>query len=306
MKHSKVSKLITGLTTLGFLLFIATSCGNEKKQLIDDQSKAIAQLEQEIDSKEEAFEDILNLLDEAEAQMVTITKRETMVANTRENQKQKREQLLEQIQLIDNLIANSSAKIEALSEKIKESDLRSVALQKRVKGLVETLESKDVSIASLKAELLTKEEQLALTAGKYDSLQLKTAEQKINLHAREQQIKTLEATNGDLNKVHYVVGSPKELKERGLVDKEGGLFGIFGKATTVAPAAEQSEFIEIDIHELKELPLSAKKVELISEHPADSYEIVEDEIEKDIQYLKITDPEAFWKASKLLVISVKS
>lgn len=304
MKTNKASKLITGLTVLGFLVLLMSSCSNEKEQLIEDQSSTIEQLENEIASKENDFEDILNLLDKAEAEMVKITKRETLVANA--SGEQRKEQLLEQIKVIDQLLENSGTRIEELSNKVKKSDLKSVALQKRVNNLAAALKSRDESIASLKEEILNQEEKLTLIAGRYDSLQLKTTMQKVALNDQEKQISMLTSSNEELNKVHYIVGSPKDLKAKGLVDKEGGLFGFLGRNTTIAPSADEQEFIEIDMGELTELPLAASKVELVSEHPADSYEIVQDEIEEDIKYLKIKDPKTFWKVSKYLVISVKS
>ena len=90
-----------------------------------------------------------------------------------------------------------------------------------------------------------------------------------------------------------------------MVTKERGFLGL-GRSIDLNESANDDEYIKIDIREFNKLPIEASQVQLISEHPADSYVIIQDENEENIKYLEITVPEKFWKVSKYLVISTKS
>ena len=61
-------------------------------------------------------------------------------------------------------------------------------------------------------------------------------------------------------------------------------------------------FISIDIREVKEIPLFAKKAKLRSNHPEGSYEFIEDE--DGNLALIIKDENTFWSLGKYLVIEV--
>ena len=62
-------------------------------------------------------------------------------------------------------------------------------------------------------------------------------------------------------------------------------------------------FTQIDIRTTKEIKLYSKRAELLTTHPAKSYELVKDD--KGQLTLKITNPKEFWSVSKYLVIQVK-
>ena len=62
-------------------------------------------------------------------------------------------------------------------------------------------------------------------------------------------------------------------------------------------------FTKIDIRTDKEIKLYSKDAELLTSHPADSYELVKD---ADGQLsLVILNPNKFWSVSRYLVIEVK-
>ena len=60
---------------------------------------------------------------------------------------------------------------------------------------------------------------------------------------------------------------------------------------------------KIDIRTDKEIKLYSKRAELLTTHPAGSYELVKDA--KGQLTLKITNPTEFWSVSRYLVIQVK-
>ena len=62
-------------------------------------------------------------------------------------------------------------------------------------------------------------------------------------------------------------------------------------------------FKEINIKETTSFPLNVNKAQLMTEHPAGSYKLVEEN--EKIAYLEITNPEEFWRVSKYAVVEAK-
>ena len=84
-----------------------------------------------------------------------------------------------------------------------------------------------------------------------------------------------------------------------MLTKEGGFLGI-GKNEELKDDFNKDYFSKIDIREQKSFLLYAKKAELITTHPKSSYEFMG--ADNKVDSLVIKDSEAFWNASKYLVI----
>ena len=106
----------------------------------------------------------------------------------------------------------------------------------------------------------------------------------------------------EMNKAYYVNGTFKELKDKGLLTKEGGFIGL-GRTESLTGNLPENTFIQIDIASIKSIPVNAKTAKLISEHPAGSYELILD-ADKKVESIFITDPALFWKISKYAVVEV--
>jgi hypothetical protein len=113
--------------------------------------------------------------------------------------------------------------------------------------------------------------------------------------------KIITQTN-ELNKAFFTSGTFKELKERGLVTKEGGFIGL-GKKESLQKNFSDSSFKEINITEIKTFSVTSKEAKLITDHPAGSYEFVRGTDNK-IKALEIKDPKQFWKISKYAIVEL--
>jgi hypothetical protein len=91
----------------------------------------------------------------------------------------------------------------------------------------------------------------------------------------------------------------KELKDKGLIDKKGGLLGI-GRTAELNPDISTSSFTKANMTMLQALALNGKFAKMITQHPDKSYKIT-----GNADSLLITDASSFWSESKYLVISVK-
>ena len=100
--------------------------------------------------------------------------------------------------------------------------------------------------------------------------------------------------NKAINSAWFVFGTKSELKTQKILEKGDVLKSAdFNK----------DYFTQIDIRTTKEIKLYSKRAELLTTHPAKSYELVKDD--KGQLTLKITNPKEFWSVSKYLVIQVK-
>jgi len=107
----------------------------------------------------------------------------------------------------------------------------------------------------------------------------------------------------DLNRVYFAIGTYKELKNRHLVKKEGGILGIGLVKTINKDNPDNSEFSELNKTETTIIELNGKKPKIITKHPLNSYTM--NITGNNIAQLTIKDPESFWNFSKHLIVEVK-
>jgi uncharacterized protein YoxC len=306
MKNQRTSKATMLLAIVGFVTIGFTSCSSKEQETkLKSQEASIEQMRSELASKENEFNEVLNLMNEVEGQVAAIVKKHELVAATESGKKPSKDKLIKELDMIGTLVDESNKTIAELNGKLKNSSLKTNGFQKRINQLTADLEERSALIIDLKDQIQMKDEQFQVIAGLYDSVQIQSATQVRMISNKEQEIELLSGLNDNLNTVRYAVGSYKDLKDRGLVTKEGGFLGL-GRTIDLNESANDEEYIKIDIREFQKLPIEASQVQLISEHPADSYVIIQDENESNIKYLEITDPKRFWQVSKYLVISTKS
>lgn len=112
---------------------------------------------------------------------------------------------------------------------------------------------------------------------------------------------TLKMRTTSLNRAYYTVGSISELRDIGIVERQGGILGI-GSTPIISRDFNQEQFEEVDIRNLEYLPINARRAELISVHPSESYHFSGD---NQADTLFIDDPMLFWTASRYLVVAVR-
>ena len=76
----------------------------------------------------------------------------------------------------------------------------------------------------------------------------------------------------ELNTVYFASGSFKELKENGIMEKEGGFLGM-GARKQLADKLESKAFITMDKREHSVIPIFSKNAELVTPHPQETYSL---------------------------------
>lgn len=201
------------------------------------------------------------------------------------------ERMKEDILFIQQKMEENRKQIERLEKKLKASGSETASLRKVLANLQKELDEKVTSIAALQNELAEKniriaelDKAVATLTGDVNNLQQVTDVQQ---EVIEQQVM-------QLNTAWYVYGTAKELKEQNIL--RGG---------KVLSSAEFNKgyFTEIDVRVDRVFPLYAKRAQLLTTHPAGSYEFVKDA--DKLLTLNVLDFEAFWSVSRYMVIQVR-
>jgi len=199
--------------------------------------------------------------------------------------------VFQKMQNIESKLAANREKIAELQRQVDTGNKVSAELKRTVAQLQTQLKQKETEVAQLRQQIAEKESQINELGQNVSSLQEENAKVKEE-NATNAQI----AHNQDaqLNTAWYVYGTAKELKEhRILVD---------GRVMEDANV-DKGYFTKIDIRRTTEIPFYSKKVELLSNHPANSYTLSKDS--NGNVTLFITEPSRFWSTSKYLVAKVK-
>ena len=188
----------------------------------------------------------------------------------------------------------------------------------RVSALVARAKQTSSQLAELqKNKALTDEENAALKTKIESDAQL-IADLGTTIERQTAQIVTLEARVDSLGtemktlgtrhyKAYYVIGTEKELMEKGLVVKEGGanlLVARPGRTLQPARVLNPDAFTAVDQRELHEItvPDTSRKYRIVSRQSLDAAEVTEREGTTFKGNLKIAKPDEFWAPSRFLIL----
>ncbi len=297
MKNSlKNSYIIIGIIVA---ISIMSSCNVEERKKLEE--KAVS-LEQKLHERDSAFNEIMDLMTKVESQIEQIKERENIIAN-RSNEdfsSNGKEQMVEDISIINDLIEKTNTQVESLSSKLNKANIEIGSFKMRVNKLSQELDSRKNAMATLEEQIREKDNMINELGGEVQTLVSKVNLQTETIQTQNAQLKE---RDNQIHKAFYAVNTSKNLEENGLITKEGGFLWL-GKTPELRADAEQTKFDAIDIRETTRFYVNSDKMDIVTEHPSDSYQVVKDD--KDIvKYIDITNPEKFWKVSKYLVISVK-
>ena len=208
-----------------------------------------------------------------------------------ENSTNAKQQIASDIEFITKQMEENKAQIAKLQAMLKSSKNNSAQMKKAVESLTQELVAKQQRIEELQAELASKN----IRIQELDAAVSGLAADKETLAAEnEAKAKTVAEQDKAINAAWFVFGTKSELKSQKILQSGDVLKNAdFNK----------DYFTQIDIRTTKDIKLYSKRAELLTTHPAGSYELVKDD--KGQLTLKITNPKEFWSVSKYLVIQVK-
>ena len=304
MENAKKEGITKGALTAGIISIILLMLlgvlfysfykkeNNAQLALMEDQKMTFTE---QLTARDSMINQWLLSFDEIEKNLNVIKEKEKLISvksSDTEVSKNRKEQILEDIKSINTLIEQNKKKIASLNAQLKASGGTISGLQTRIASLEESMVQYESEIAELKTTLVTKDSEIG---------QLNNHVVALN-DTITRKVETINVQTGKLHQAFLASGTYKDLKEKGLVIKDGGFIGL-GRNQFLVEDFSDSLFTEIDITSMTTIPVNSKDVRLITEHPSGSYELVK-ENEKQIAYISITNPEEFWKISKYAVVEL--
>ncbi len=259
---------------------------SEMQLRVDSLQRLMAQ-------KDSAMYAVLGTFTSIESNLQSIKDKEKIIsvtASQNENKQTREEKINEDIQLIYNMMQENRQKVAKLEKQLKKANVKNKELEKIIETLQAKIAEKDAEIVRLTQELLDMNFKITELNSSIDTLKLANAEKEGIIQVQDE----------NLNTAYYVIGSEKELKEMGVLDKKGGILGI-GGGKNLNRDFNKDQFTKIDIRKIKSFKINAKKARLVSTHPSSSYKIYG---EKPVDSLVIINHDEFWSISKFMVIAV--
>ena len=262
-------KKLAILLVCAAMLASCNGLGGGSKDLKAENDSLLMELTQ----RNAELDEMMGTFNEVQEGFRKINAAESRVDLTRgtisENSATAKQQIASDIEFITKQMEENKAQIAKLQEVVGKTQ--------RIEELQAELASKNIRIQELDAAVT------GLTADK-ESLAAEN----------EAKAKTVAEQDKAINSAWFVFGTKSELKTQKILEKGDVLKSAdFNK----------DYFTQIDIRTTKEIKLYSKRAELLTTHPAKSYELVKDD--KGQLTLKITNPKEFWSVSKYLVIQVK-
>ena len=281
--------LVKNIVVVCGLAALVVSCGPTKKELqanIDSLNVELAQVNSEM-------ENVMGILNDVQEgfQQINEAENRVNVSNAENAPANVKEQIKADMAFIQAKMKENRERIAELEAKVEKGDKNAAALRRTIKNLKAELAAKAEQIAALQAEIEAKnvriqqlDTQVANLTNDKNALTAKNA-------ANEQVIANQDKA---MNTAWYIIAKRKELKEQNILK--------MGDVMEQADAVKDG-FTEIDIRNVAEIPVGAKKARLLSAHPEGSYEIVKGADE--LAVVKVLDAQAFWSVTRYLVIRAK-
>jgi DNA repair exonuclease SbcCD ATPase subunit len=280
-------------------VLVLVSCGQHKKEIAQMQARQDS-ITQVAEQKNNTILEFIDEMNEIQINLDSIKAIEKIIsvekASSVELKTDAKQRIAEDIAQINDLLQKNKALVKSLTNKYRASNAKIAELETTIANMTKQMAEKDADITSLTAEL----EALHINVTNLNQqIETITAESAKTIKEKEQAF--AEQANV-LNTAYWAFGTKKELAEKNVIEKEGGLLGM-GKTLALKKDFNRDYFQKIDIREFKQITLNAKKAVLLANHPADSYHLTGT---KTIEALVIDKPDEFWKTSKYLVVVIEN
>jgi len=286
----------TLLALVALVTVLVMGCSNKEEELQQQLSKSQSEqttLQQSIAERDKSIEEVMKAINEVYADLEKARSKEAKLverAGGNEVSPQITNAATRQV-LMQNIAEIGSA--------LKENRKKIGALQARTKSLAGQLAGLNTLVANLKQSLLEREQSIALLEGKIQGLETTVAEKTKAIAEKEN---VIEEQKLMMKKAFYVIGTRKELEEKGIITDEGGfLWGLLGSTTIMASGVDQSVFTPIDRTVDGTIQVNGTIDEILPRRNEEFFASTT-QPEGDHSSLKIVRPEKFWQDNYLVIV----
>lgn len=279
---------------LGLGALLLASCSGNSQKLSEDSAR-IAELSADYAEANSFNDSLMLLMGDIYTGLDSINMQEGLLYNMGKGENvDRRAEIRQNLANIKARLAANRALLDDMEAKLKASGKDNGVLTKTIGQLKDRIAQQDQKISQLESDL-------AAARGQIDTLTKKVAVTeeavKTETAAKEAAQAATEAAENAANQVYYAIGTNKELKKNGLLEKK-----FLGQTKVLKGDFNESYFTKADKRSLSVIPTGGKKVKIWTNMPEDSYQIV-DNADKT-KTIQITNPTEFWSMTPFLVIQV--
>ncbi len=283
---------------IGLAVMPACQRANQQDQEAMRLDSINAALQDSINTANAEKDSLMQLMGDIADGMTQIKELEDIVSvnNLNGETPDRKKQLRDDIVLIQQSINKHKQRLAELERRLKQSTNYNATMKKSIENLKAQLEDQQKTINGLTEQLAAAHIQIKNLNQSVDSLSNANKTVTREKEAAVQESKQLSHEVDNLNTCYYVIGSKKELKAHKIIET-----GFLRKTRILEGDFEMSYFTKADRRTLNEIPLHSSKAQLMTNHPKDSYEIVD---HGNVKTLHIKDTNRFWEKSNFLVVKV--
>lgn len=231
------------------------------------------------------IQDSLTAIAPDEARLGRLSQEAEMGNRATQTQK---ERMLSTIADLQASIKNTRQRIRELESSLKGSQAEVAGLKRVIDNLKRSIGDKEAMIARLSARVDSLKVTVVGLEGDVRRGQEKIAEQEQVIEQKRREIGT----------IHYVIGTKKELKAKGLITERGGLLGL-GKSAQISGTFNEADFMSIDTDQVSDIVIPGKEAQVMSAQSKSSYQLI---LGEGRTTLHILDAREFRKVRYLVVM----
>ncbi len=285
------------------ILIVLAGCQNknpEMEQKLADLQNQNRQLSQEVSSRDEYVETVTQTVNAVYANLETVRAKEKLLlhqANEMEAKKKLTNQevrvnLLRQISEIDSNLQNNRKSVANLQSKINNYKTQYVGLKAMVANLKQTITEREQSIAELELRVQGLESQIS------EKTRLITQRDSII----DKQHSLIGTQQTKITTSFYVIGTRRDLEQKGIIKKEGGfLWGLLGATTVLANGFDTRYFNPINKYSDTTIQIDGSIDEIVPKRNVEFYR--QAAIDRKHSMLTIGEPRSFWQDNYLVIIT---
>ncbi len=286
------------LFMVGLAILPACQRSNKLEQQAMRQDSINTVLQDSIANANAEKDSLMQLMSDIADGMAQIKELEDIVSvnNLNGETPDRKKQLRDDIVLIQQSINKHKSRLAELEKRLKQSTNYNANMEKSIASMKQQLDEQQKTINNLTDQLAAAHIQIKNLNQSVDSLNAVNKAVVKEKEAAQQESKNLTNEVNNLNSCYYVIGSKKELKDNKIIET-----GFLRKTKILEGDFEMSYFTKADRRTLSEIPLHSAKAQLMTNHPKDSYEIVD---HGNVKTLHIINADRFWEKSNFLVVKV--
>ena len=284
----------TTMAIFGSVLLMMGACTNGYKEKAEQDSLRIAELTSDYNEAATLNDSLMLLMGDIYNGLDSINMQEGLLYNISNGEHDRRAEVRRNLSAIKQRLAKNHELLNQMEQRMKETGNKNTILSRTIEQMQQRLNDQDSHIVLLENQLSAANDSIA-------SLNNQVAQQQMQIQvqteAKDAAWNAYNEADAQLNTVYYALGTNKELKQNGLLEKK-----FLGQTKVLKGDVNESYFTKADKRTLKTIPTGAKKIKIWTNMPAGSYEEIKNE--DNTVTLKITNPTEFWNYSPYLIIQL--